>query len=328
MNYYEHHLGDYAEATSHLSLLEDAVYSRLIRKYYSTEKPLPADKKIIQRLVGARTKEEKEAVDSVLEEFFMLEVDGWHNTRCDKEIYRYREGDAERKQRVSNENERMRRHRDERSSLFEELRKHGVVPKWDTPVTKLREILQRTCNAPATRTGTEQELTCNEPATACNAPATANHTPDTKHQTPDTHTEPPEVDPDSAGAHACGHDPTDVGHDPPAGQQKKTSEIPTKAGAICRAIRENGIADANPSHPKLSALIDAGADVGEFVDAARLSASKGSGFAYVLGVVEGRRKEASRTANGIHRGEIPLSKAQSREKWNNELNEVLSDGNG
>jgi uncharacterized protein YdaU (DUF1376 family) len=38
MNYYEHHIGDYAEATSHLTFVEDAAYSRLIRKYYSTEK--------------------------------------------------------------------------------------------------------------------------------------------------------------------------------------------------------------------------------------------------------------------------------------------------
>ena len=30
MNYYEHHIGDYAAATGHLSLLEDAVYSRQI----------------------------------------------------------------------------------------------------------------------------------------------------------------------------------------------------------------------------------------------------------------------------------------------------------
>ena len=56
MNYYEHHIGDYAEATMHLSFVEDAAYSRLIRKYYSTEKPLPADIKTVQRIIGARTR--------------------------------------------------------------------------------------------------------------------------------------------------------------------------------------------------------------------------------------------------------------------------------
>lgn len=88
MNYYEHHIGDYAEATGHLSFVEDAAYSRMIRKYYSTERPLPADIKAVQRLVVARTKEEQAAVQSVLEEFFVLKEDGWHQPRCDEELAR------------------------------------------------------------------------------------------------------------------------------------------------------------------------------------------------------------------------------------------------
>ena len=176
MNYYEHHIGDYAEATAHLSFVEDAAYSRLIRKVYATEKPLPADIKAAQRLIGARTKEERDAVETVLHEFFTLHDDGWHNKRCDEEIARYKEGDEEREQRQANEKERMRRHREERARLFEELRAHGIIPKWDTTVTQLRDLLKRTSNAPATRTGDEQERTSN-------APATANQTPDTRHHT-------------------------------------------------------------------------------------------------------------------------------------------------
>lgn len=88
MNFYKHHIGDYAQATAHLSFVEDAAYSRLIRKYYAEEKPLPAELKAVQRLVGARTKEEKQAVADILEEFFYLEADGWHNKRCDAEIAR------------------------------------------------------------------------------------------------------------------------------------------------------------------------------------------------------------------------------------------------
>lgn len=97
MNYYEHHLGDYAEATAHLSFVEDAAYSRMIRKYYAQEKPLPADPKAVQRLIGARTKEEREAVDTVLGEFFVLEIDGHHNARCDAEIARYQDKQAKAK---------------------------------------------------------------------------------------------------------------------------------------------------------------------------------------------------------------------------------------
>jgi uncharacterized protein YdaU (DUF1376 family) len=91
MNYYEHHIGDYAEATAHLSFVEDAAYSRCIRKYYAIEGPLPADTKAVQRLVGARSKDERSAVDAVLREFFTLQDDGWHNARCDEEIARYQD---------------------------------------------------------------------------------------------------------------------------------------------------------------------------------------------------------------------------------------------
>lgn len=86
MNFYKHHIGDFDQATRHLSFVEDAAYSRLIRKYYAEERPLPKDLKKILRLIGARTKEEKSAVEAVLEEFFVLMDDGWHQTRCDEEL--------------------------------------------------------------------------------------------------------------------------------------------------------------------------------------------------------------------------------------------------
>ena len=91
MNYAELHLNDWAEATAHLSFIEDAAYFRLIRKVYATESPLPVDVAQIQRLVAAKTREEKAAVESVLREFFALEADGWHNKRCDLELQRFYE---------------------------------------------------------------------------------------------------------------------------------------------------------------------------------------------------------------------------------------------
>ncbi len=91
MNYYLHHIGDYAQATAHLTFVEDAAYSRLIRKYYAEERPLAAEIPTVQRLIGARTREEKSAVEAVLKEFFFLDADGWHNKRADSEINQYHE---------------------------------------------------------------------------------------------------------------------------------------------------------------------------------------------------------------------------------------------
>jgi uncharacterized protein YdaU (DUF1376 family) len=91
MNYYEHHIGDYARATAHLSMLEDCAYTRLLRWYYADERPIPADLKVVCRVLRATTKPERDAVQTVLSEFFVLEDDGYHQKRADDEIARYQE---------------------------------------------------------------------------------------------------------------------------------------------------------------------------------------------------------------------------------------------
>ena len=87
MNYYKRHIGDYAAATRHLSLLEHGVYCLLLDIYYTGDKALPVDTRAVQRLVNARSKEEREAVDVILKEFFEQHADGWHQCRCDEEIH-------------------------------------------------------------------------------------------------------------------------------------------------------------------------------------------------------------------------------------------------
>ena len=94
MNYYKRHIGDYAAATRHLSLLEHGVYCLLLDVYYTTEKPLPKDERAVFRLVGARSDEEREAVKTILAEFFLTEPDGHHQTRCDEEIAEKQEKSA------------------------------------------------------------------------------------------------------------------------------------------------------------------------------------------------------------------------------------------
>jgi uncharacterized protein YdaU (DUF1376 family) len=183
VNYYEHHIGDYAEATAHLSFVEDAAYSRLIRKYYSTEKPLPCNVAAVARLVAARTDDERSAVESVLNEFFELREDGWHNARCDEEIARFQAGEPEREIRRTNEQERLRRHREERAQLFQALHAAQLFPAWNIPISQLRELHAKHCK-PATDSPPLQ-------ATAPATPATATQTPVPNTQTPNLSKKPP-----------------------------------------------------------------------------------------------------------------------------------------
>lgn len=86
MNFYPFHIGDYASATRHLTWEEDLAYRRLIDAYYTREEPIPLDKRQAYRLVCASTDEQREAVDSVLGEFFKETGQGYTHKRCDEEI--------------------------------------------------------------------------------------------------------------------------------------------------------------------------------------------------------------------------------------------------
>lgn len=86
VNYYEHHLGDWAAATGHLTWDEDMAYTRLLRAYYHHERAIPEGQQY--RLAKASTPAQRKAVDSVLSEFFSLEGGAYHQKRADAEIAR------------------------------------------------------------------------------------------------------------------------------------------------------------------------------------------------------------------------------------------------
>lgn len=94
MNYYPHHIGDYAKDTAHLTMLEDGAYRRMMDLYYASESPLPEDRPKLYRLLRARDKAEKSAVDTILAEYFTLRSDGFHKARCDAEISKAKEKSA------------------------------------------------------------------------------------------------------------------------------------------------------------------------------------------------------------------------------------------
>lgn len=89
MNYYPHHIGDYAAATRGLSLMEHGAYRVMLDLYYLDEKPLPADTARLCRALGARTRDEKAAVCFVAACYFRKEGRSLRHKRCDEEIAGY-----------------------------------------------------------------------------------------------------------------------------------------------------------------------------------------------------------------------------------------------
>ena len=84
--WYAHYPGDYGRDTAHLSLAMHGAYRLLLDHYFSTAKPLPTDPSALYRICRAFDEAEKGAVDSVVHQFFVLQNDGYHNRRADREL--------------------------------------------------------------------------------------------------------------------------------------------------------------------------------------------------------------------------------------------------
>lgn len=84
MNYYPHHIGDHAKRAGHLSMLEQGALALLRDRYLDTEQPIPAG--LVYRVCRARLPHERQAVDSVLAEFFSLEAGAWRSETYDAVI--------------------------------------------------------------------------------------------------------------------------------------------------------------------------------------------------------------------------------------------------
>jgi len=86
MHYYQHHIGDFQRDTASLSDSDTLAYLRLLWMYYDTEEPLINDPKKLAFRIGSNP----DAVQMLLEAFFVLNNDVWIQKRCDAELANYR----------------------------------------------------------------------------------------------------------------------------------------------------------------------------------------------------------------------------------------------
>lgn len=87
---------------------------------------------------------------------------------------------------------------------------------------------------------------------------------------------------------------------------EETLTIPkiNELGRVCLAIKSNGIIDINPSNPTFTALLEAGATVDEFTNAAIQAVNAGKPkFSYLLGIVKNQREAAAKLI--LHKGALP-----------------------
>ena len=89
MNFYPHHIGDFNNATRHLTRVERSVYRDAIELYYDTESPLDSDVDRLCRKLICNSEHERDALISVLNEFFVKSEIGFFHERCSIEINKY-----------------------------------------------------------------------------------------------------------------------------------------------------------------------------------------------------------------------------------------------
>lgn len=194
MHHYAHHIGDFIRDTVHLSPLEECFYRRALDQYYLNESPLPCDMTKLCRRLRASSEAEIAAVTIIIEEFFDLEEDGWHQSRCDLTIEMYQDAEPDVEIKKKNAAERKRRSRERRAKLFESLRAYGIVPPYTTTNVELQAMLDTAMaqEKPASNTEDSQQsnesVTCDIGVTSQENPCdgTANHKPLTSNHKPET----------------------------------------------------------------------------------------------------------------------------------------------
>lgn len=82
MHYYKFNIPDWNLGTGHLSLVEEAVYFRLINFYYDSESPIPIDYFPVLRKL--RMADQTEVAALILSEFFVKTDNGYEHSRCKK----------------------------------------------------------------------------------------------------------------------------------------------------------------------------------------------------------------------------------------------------
>lgn len=107
MNFFKLYIGDYQRDTAHLSIAEHGAYLLMLQHYYATEKPLPVGR-ALHRMLRAQSKEERDAIDVVSEQFWSTTEAGLVNARADDEITKANT-QADTNARIAREREERRR---------------------------------------------------------------------------------------------------------------------------------------------------------------------------------------------------------------------------
>lgn len=85
-HWYARYVGDYMKKTQNLSMVEHGAYTLLLDYYYSTGEPIPANAEQMHRICRAFAPVEQQAVQTIINKYFVLDGDVYRNSKADEEL--------------------------------------------------------------------------------------------------------------------------------------------------------------------------------------------------------------------------------------------------
>ncbi len=263
--------------TYHLTMTQECIYFRLVNWAMINERPLPASLRDCAAIARCTTSAHREALQFVLENYWVLTPDGWHQGMVDETLEKWKSSIPQVLRTTVSSRVRNTKLRNDRLQMFVALREIGVFPPVNAGTATLRQLCaERNVTPPDAREITETESFRLQVATPL---------PYTKYQKGiKTGRAPPVL-----GGHFVPPAPA------PFSGKPSENEQPEKPRAVLalavKAMESAGMSGVFAAHPKLVALIDSGATTEDFGLIAAEAVARRKGFGWALAALAGRRSE-------------------------------------
>lgn len=168
MYFYNFNVNDFNASTRHLSHVERSLYRDLIDMYYSTEKPITTDLVKLERQLIVKSDDEKQALQNVLDDFFVVKkLKGdvepcYHNSRIDRELKNYKHSKQSTNTTtnvlqtptnattnatndVQTTTDRQNKHREKVNNMVKLLKNKGIKANSRMKIDKLQALFDEHC---------------------------------------------------------------------------------------------------------------------------------------------------------------------------------------
>ena len=284
MKYWRFYGQRWVSKTAHLSMMQEGAYHRLCTWCMLHERPLPPNRIDVLRCARAATRSQEQATMTVLDQFFSLQADGYHQKTADEILqWWHASGAASNAKCDDGTRARVAALRARKAVIVKALQGHGVRALHSMGMTELRALMEK------------NHVTVSEDALRVtgNGSCYRNGNGVT-------------INKEFNSVTRCAHNVVSAPAPDESSDSEDEDQTPDldRPGPLSRAIKameKAGLEGVYAAHPTLSWLIDAQLTPRDFYVQARDAVLRGKGYAWALAMMKGRIEDARRLANGSPR---------------------------